>query len=276
MDQNSRKLCIDIGSYTVIIIWFLFSIFPLFWMITNSFKYPVQSFAIPPVWIFKPTLLNYKKALFSRHFFLFLQNTLIVATFSTLTSIGIGLFSAYSLARFKFRGNKATAFWMLLTSELPFISIIIPIYILWERVGLLGTKTGLIIIISALNLPFAVWIMRGFIVGIPREIEQAAIVDGCSRIGAFFRTTFFLISPGLAATTVLIFIFSWNEFILALVLTGFKSRTLPVAVTAFLSNRGILWGQMSAAGTIIAMPLFILTIIFQRYIVKGLTLGAIK
>lgn len=276
MRHENKKLFVAFYVYLLMLIWILFSVFPLFWMVTNSFKLPVQSFAIPPVWIFKPILNNYREVLFERRFFLFAQNSLIVASFSTLLVIVISLFPAYSLARFKFFGNKAIAFWILCTSMFPLIAIVIPIYILWSKFGLLDTRIGLIILYTALNLPFATWLLRGFIMGVPPEIEESAMVDGCSRIGGFFRTTVFLIAPGLTATIVLCFIFSWNEFMLALLLTGVRSRTLPVAVTAFMSNRGIVWGQMCAAGTIIAAPLLVLAAIFQRYLVRGLTLGAIK
>jgi len=262
--------------YVLTAIWLAFSVFPVFWSLFNSLKAPVVAFTMPPVWIFKPTLANYGKIFSGSSWYLYLTNTSIIASFSTILVLCAAFLPAYSLARFRFKGQQAVAFGILCIAMLPMIAIIIPIYVLWRSMGLYDTRIGLIILYGAFNLPFCIWMLRGFIATVPGEMEESAMVDGCSRIGGFLRVGLPLMSPGLAATGVLCFIFCWNEFLFALVLSSVNSRTLPVAITMFATNRGILWGQMFAASAIVAFPVFVVAAIFQRFLVSGLTLGAIK
>ena len=169
------------------------------------------------------------------------------------------------------------AFWILSIRMTPAIAAVIPIFIMLRTVRLLDNQVGLILVYSVLlNLPFVVWMMRGFFEDLPVELEESAMVDGCSRLGAFARIALVLASPGLASTAILTFLFAWNEFVFALILTATSARTMPVAVQLFMRETGILWGQMTSAAVVMMVPVIILTFFIQRYLVRGLTFGAIK
>lgn len=273
---NFLKKIKGIAAIIAGVIWLFISVYPILWMILTSLKRRVDSFSLPPKYIFKPTLENYQDVLFNRGFINFFYNSTIITILATLFTILLALFAAYSLARFNFKGNKDIAYWILTTRMAPPIAVIIPIYIYFQRIGLLDTRAGLIIMYTAINLPFAVWMLRSFIMEVPVELEESAMIDGCSRFKAFFKIVLPLIIPGILATAVFCFIFAWNEFLFALTLTGLDARTLPVAATAFMTDRGIMWGSMTAMATVIALPLMIITVFIQKYFVRGLTFGAVK
>ena len=203
-------------------------------------------------------------------------NSLIVASVNTAICLIVGSMAAFSLARYKFKGSRNIAFWILSIRMMPPVAAIIPIYILMKKLQLLDTPWCLIITYFTMNLPFVVWMMKGFFEEIPREIEESALIDGCSDFGIFIRIALPLAAPGLAATAILVFIFSWNEFIFALILTGTKAVTLPVGIIGFMKETGINWGYMTAGGVLALIPAIIFVILVQKHLVKGLTMGALK
>ncbi len=251
-------------------------LFPPAVLLVTSIKTEVDALSFPPKWIFDPTLKNYVDILNTSPLIGYAVNSLIVASLNTLLCLIVGSMAAYGLARFKFRGADNIAFWILSIRMMPPVAAIIPIYILMKSLRLLDTPWCLVITYLTFNLPFVVWMMKGFFEEIPREIEESALIDGCSDFSVFFRIALPLVAPGLAATAILVFIFSWNEFLFALILTGTKAVTLPVGIIGYMKETGINWGYMTAGGTLALIPVIVFMILVQKHLVKGLTLGALK
>jgi multiple sugar transport system permease protein len=253
---------------------------PVYWMVTISLKSEVDQFSVPPRWFnFTPTLAHYRDAFFERSFGQYLITSLIVAIISTLCAMLLGTLAAYGLARFRWprRVGSHVALWILSTRMFPPIVTAIPLFLMMRDVGLLNTRAALVIVYTAFNLPFVVWMMRGFFQEIPRELEEAARVDGDSRLGALRRIVLPLVVPGLAATAIFCLIISWNELLFALILTQTDAAmTLPVGIAGRVTQYEIKWGVMSAAGVVAMMPILIFALAVQRYLVRGLSLGAVK
>ncbi len=260
----------------ITVIIFGFVLFPPIVLFLTSIKTELDALSFPPKWIFQPTLQNYVDIFKTSPLIRFLLNSIIVASTNTVLSLGLGSLTAYGLARFKFRGSENLSFWILSIRMMPPVATIIPIYIIMKKVRLLDTPWALIIIYLSFNLPFVVWMMKGFFEDIPRAIEESALIDGCSEFAVFRKIALPLVAPGLAATAVLIFIFSWNEFLFALILTGTRAVTLPVGIIGFMKETGINWGYMAAGGMLALVPVVIFTILVQKHLVKGLTMGALK
>ena len=260
----------------ITVIIFGFVLFPPIVLFLTSIKTELDALSFPPKWIFQPTLQNYVDIFKTSPLIRFLLNSIIVASTNTVLSLGLGSLTAYGLARFKFRGSENLSFWILSIRMMPPVAVIIPIYIIMKKVRLLDTPWALIIIYLSFNLPFVVWMMKGFFEDIPRAIEESALIDGCSEFAVFRKIALPLVAPGLAATAVLIFIFSWNEFLFALILTGTRAVTLPVGIIGFMKETGINWGYMAAGGMLALVPVVIFTILVQKHLVKGLTMGALK
>jgi multiple sugar transport system permease protein len=253
---------------------------PVYWMLTISLKSEVDQFASPPRWLsFSPTLAHYADAFVSRSFGQYLVTSATVAVLSTLASVTLGTFAAYALARFRWPAklDRRLSLWILSTRMFPPIVSAVPLFLMMRDLRLLNTTAALVIVYTAFNLPFVVWMMRGFFQELPREMEEAAMMDGDSRLGALFRIILPLVVPGLAATAVFCLIMSWNEFLLALVLTQTDAAmTLPVGIAGRVTQYEIKWGVMSAAGVVAMLPILIFAMSVQRYLVRGLSLGAVK
>jgi multiple sugar transport system permease protein len=253
---------------------------PVYWMITISLKIEVDQFAIPPKWFwFAPTLQHYYEAFVTRSFGQYLLTSAIVAVVSTFFALVIGTLAAYALTRFRlpYDLDRRLSVWILSTRMFPAIVTAVPLFLMMRDLRLLNTKASLIIVYTAFNLPFVVWMMRGFFAEVPRDLEEAALVDGDSRLGALVRVVLPLVSPGLAATAVFCLIVSWNEFLFALVLTQTDaSMTLPVGIAGRVTQFEIKWGVMSAAAVVAMMPILVFALAMQRYLVRGLSLGAVK
>jgi multiple sugar transport system permease protein len=260
-------------AIALVVAW---SVFPLLMVVLTSFKSRLDAFRMPPVWLFKPTLSNYREVFELSPFGTYFVNTLVIAAASTAIALVLGSLAAYSLARFRFRAGEQLSFWIISIRMTPPVAAAIPVFILMRQLGLLDTRLGLIIMYTTFNLPFAIWLMKGFFADIPQGLEESALIDGCSRLQAFWRIAFPLAAPGLMATAVFCFTFTWNEFFFALILTGTRSQTLPVAITSFIRETGIMWGQMFAAAVLVMAPMVLFTLLVQRYLVRGLTLGAVK
>jgi multiple sugar transport system permease protein len=267
-------------KYLLIILAVLMAVVPIYWMLTISLKHEVDQFAVPPRWfIFTPTLEHYRDAFQTRSFGQYLITSAIVAIFSTFGALVIGTLAAYALARFKMphRLDRKLSLWILSTRMFPPIVTAVPLFLMMRDLQLLNTRTSLVILYTGFNLPFVIWMMRGFFVEVPRELEEAALVDGDSRMGALRRVLLPLVAPGLAATAVFCLIISWNEFLFALVMTQTDAAmTLPVGIAGRVTQYEIKWGVMSAAGVVAMMPILIFAMAVQRYLVRGLSLGAVK
>ena len=262
--------------YLVLLLMCFFLLAPIFIMFQTSFKVETQIFSVPPVWIFIPTIQNYTDVLVMDRFSRYLTNSLIVGVVSTFFTLTFGGMAAYALVRFKFMGKGVISITTLLLRMLPPAVLAVPVFVIWSDWGLLDKRSGLILVYVAMNLPFTIWILYGFIAQIPKELEEAAVIDGCNPYQVFFRVVLPLIRPGLAAAAIFTFRIAWNEFILSLVLTNRYTRTLPVATSLFLTDHGIQWGKIMAMGTLIALPPLIFTFIAARQIITGLTAGAVK
>lgn len=272
-----RKVTVGMGiKYLVIAILIAISLFPVFVLVTTSLKTQAQAFSIPPVWFFVPILKNYFEVLFQEKFLRYLSNSTVVALISTILTLIVGALAAYSLSRFRFMGRSVFSTVALALRMIAPAVLVVPLFVLWGRFGLRDTRIGLIIAYTALNLPFAIWILRSFINEIPIELDEAALIDGCSEIGIFFKIVLPLIMPGVAAASIFVFRIAWNEFLLALVLTNRFTRTLPVATSLYLTDHGIQWGKLTAMGTLIAIPALLFTFLAARRLIQGLTAGAVK
>src|SRR5690349_10103710 len=204
------------------------------------------------------------------------MNTLIVASVTSLLATVFGFLSAYSFTRFRYRGSTFLPLFYLVVRMVPRISLVLPFYVILSQVHMLNTKTALILSYTTFALPFGIWMMIGFLKELPIDLEEAAAVDGASRWQILAKVVIPLAAPGLATTAIFAFLLGWNEFLFSLILGGTESRTLPVMVAGFETDRGIRWGQLSAAAVSIMLPVVAVALVLQRHIVRGLTLGAVK
>jgi len=264
------------GRYPLLsIIAFLYLV-PVIVLILTSFKTQIQIMSNAPSWIFMPTLANYQNVMMEQGFFRYMVNSLIVGSVATFFTLIIGGFASYALVRFNFLGKGAISFSTLLLRMIPPAVLVVPIYVLWTFFRLADTRLGLIIVYVGFNLPFTIWVLISFISDIPMELEEAAVVDGCGPWRIFFQIILPLIKPGLAAAAIFTFRIAWNEFLLALVLTNRVTRTLPVATTIYLTDIGVEWGNITAMGTVVALPAILFTFLAARQLIAGLTAGAVK
>jgi multiple sugar transport system permease protein len=250
-----------------------FFLFTLVWMVLSSLKTNVQATAYPPVWLFRPTLQNYIDVFTKNPFFSYMVNSTIIAGAAVGIGLVCGLPAAYSMARHR---QAALGFLVLMVRILPGIAFLVPLFIIYRRLGLINTLSGIVLTHIIIVLPLIIWIMAGFFEDIPRELEEAALIDGSSRVGTFVRIALPLSRPGIVAATILSFIASWNNFIFVLILGGKDTITLPMAVYSFVSFEDVNWGGLTAAATIITVPILLLSLIVQRYLAGGLTMGAVK
>jgi multiple sugar transport system permease protein len=251
------------------------TLFPVLWLIQLSLKVESEAFRMPPQLIFWPTLENYV-ALFQGKFARSFGNSLIVSVATTLISLVLGVPAAYALSRAGFQADKGIALWVLTTRMAPPIAFAIPFFLTYRYLGLIDTLLGLMIIYLTFNLSLVIWMMRTFFDGLPRSLEEAAEIDGAGPWGAFLRITLPLAGPGLATTAIFCFLFAWNDFFFALVLTRSQAQMAPVAIVNFMNYEGWEWGKIAAGGTLIMLPVVIFSLLVRRYLIRGLTAGAIK
>ena len=265
--------------YLVVAIFTGFCLFPFYVIVTTALKTETAIFAWPPVWNFRPTLQSFYNALFvfgGRSAISYLINSVIISAVSTFLAVVLGAMAAYGFARFSFAGKRHLAFWILSTRFAPPVAFIVPIYLMVQKAGMLDSHIALILIYTAMNLSLVIWILRGFFSEIPIEIEEAALVDGYSRLQIFWRVALPLVRPGIVSTAILSAIFSWNEFLYAMVLTQSKAATLPVYLAGFSNSMGLAWGEYMAVGTMAVLPILVFTFALQKHLVRGLTFGAVK
>jgi multiple sugar transport system permease protein len=270
--RRTEKLGLYLITFGVAIVF----MFPLYIVISSSIKPNISMFSRPPAWVFMPTLDHFRDIFTLRRFHENVINSTIVALGSTFVSITFGSLGAYALARLKYKRMKDLAFWILSMRMFPPIAVVIPYYMLLRNIGLLDTPLGLILVYSTFNVPLTVWLMKGFFAEIPEDMEESAQVDGCTHLSAFIRITLPLAAPGIVVCSVFCFIFSWNEFLFAFMLTSSKTMTATVAVMGFWSTEAIEWGRIMAGSVVVLIPIIIFVFACQKFLIKGLTLGSIK
>jgi ABC-type glycerol-3-phosphate transport system permease component len=271
----SRRLSVAIQGAFALLATLLF-IAPILWMISTALKTGNQAFsATPQLWV-RPTLENFAHVFTGSSFGGALLTSGFTATASTLLALILGAGIAYPLARRPGAIQQQVAFWVLSLRILPPIVVIIPLFLLFRSVGLTGSLWSLIILYTYMNLPLTVWLLRGFFADLPVEIEEAAYVDGASRLRTFFGVTLPLAAPGVISTALLAFIFAWNEFLFANVLTGANTQTAPVSLTEYVNPVSVEWNNIMAAGTLVVLPVWVFALAVQRYLVRGMTMGAVK
>lgn len=272
--MTTQKLMGHVLSVLTILIALLV-FFPIFWMFLTSFKTEVDAFAFPPPLFFQPTFENYTIA-FGSGYFQHLMNTIIITGFSTLLALILGVPAAYSMAYYPTKRTNSILMWLMSTRMLPAVGVIVPLYVIFKNLRLFDTHLGLILLYTSMNLPLVIWMMHSFLTDLPYEILEAARIDGVTLWQEFRLVILPLAIPGLMATILLCFIFSWNEFFLAFNLTITKAAPLSVFITSFKTSEGLFWAKMSAAATITALPVVIVGWLAQHQLVRGLTAGAVK
>jgi len=259
----------------LIAVW-VFYFFPIYWMFSSAFKTRVDTFAIPPKLLFAPTLQYFGASFGDPRFLKALSNSLLITGATVVLSLGLGIWAAYAFARFRFPGSLLLSFSLIIVRMMPPIVFIVPVYLLFQALKLRNTHIGLILIFTVFNLPFTVWMLKSFLEEVPIELEEAAWIDGASRLRAMSQIVLPLVAPGLAATAVFAALLAWNEFLFALLLGGPNTTTLPVYLASFVGERNIDWGAIMANAVIAVLPPTILVMLVQRNLIKGLTLGAVK
>lgn len=273
---KSRPIA-KITVFLVITLALAWTVVPLSWIILSSFKFEADQFSIPPKWFpDRLTLQNYAKFFGNSEFVRSLFNSFLITFLSTAIALILGVPAAYALARFNWKHANKIAFVVLLARMTPPIVMVLPFFMIARYLNISNTYLPIVLALSFFSVPFAVWMMRGFFQEIPASIEEAAMIDGCTRFQSLRRVILPLVMPGLSATSILCALIAWNEFLFALVLTGKDTRPLPVLVNMFVSERNIEWGVMSAAAIITVLPMVIFGLLVQNDLVRGLTMGSSK
>lgn len=262
------------------------TVFPFFWILLTSLKSPGDIITVPPTFVFTPTFDNYAALVMGEQrgqysstrpdFPRFFLNSMIISFGAVAVAVAAGIPAAYALARFTFPLKNTIGFVLMSFRFVPFIAFVIPLYILYQRFGLYNTHAGLIFAYQLITLPFTIWMLRSFFMEIPSEIQEAAKIDGCSHLGVLARVILPLSMPGIAVTVILGFMFCWNAFNYPLMLAGRQTFPVTVGAIQFISYEQVLWGQMAAATIVAAVPQLVLSLMVQKYIVRGLTMGAVR
>jgi N,N'-diacetylchitobiose transport system permease protein len=268
-----------LGWNVVGLVLFAVMVFPVFWMLSTAFKGNDQIYSVTPVWVpGHPTLKHFTDALHRQYFWTDVKNSVIVVLVTVAVALVLSFFAAVALAKYRFGGRKLFIVLVIGIQMLPQAGLIIPLYVVLAKHNQVNTLTGVILVYLTFALPFCVWTLRGFILGIPKDLEEAAMVDGSTRLGAFVRILLPLVAPGLVATSVFAFITSWNEFIFANTLLHNGAKQTITVWLSFLygGNRFVDWGEIMAASTLISIPVVIFFLLVQRRIAFGLTSGAVR
>jgi N,N'-diacetylchitobiose transport system permease protein len=275
----TRRLPAKLGWNALGLVVFGVMVFPVFWMVSTAFKTNDEIYSFNPTWIpSEPTLHHFSAAINRQYFWVDVKNSVIVVVVTVAIALALSFFAAVALAKYRFSGRKLFIVLVIGIQMLPQAGLIIPLYVLLAKHHLVDQLAGVILVYLTFALPFCVWTLRGFVLGIPKDLEEAAMVDGSTRLGAFVRILLPLIAPGLVATSVFAFITSWNEFIFAnTLLSSPQKQTITVWLSyLYGGNRFVDWGEIMAASTLIAIPVVIFFLLVQRRIAFGLTAGAVK
>lgn len=265
------------GTYLLLFVVCLLVLFPIYWMVTISFKTSRDIYRVPSLFPTNPTLLNYQTLLVQKHFLINIRNSIIVATAATLVSVFIATLASYSLVRMRYRLRGAIGKLILLAYLTPSSLLFIPLSVLVARLNLGNSLHGLVLVYLTFSTPFSTWLLMGYFKGIPTDLEEQAMVDGATRLGAMFRILLPLSAPGLVAVGIFTFTGAWNELLLALIfITSEDKRTVPVGLQYLITGDVFLWGPIMAGAVFSALPVMVLYFLAQRYMVQGLSAGAVK
>ena len=275
MVKGSKNKFLDFLQILVILLTAVFILVPIYWIVSGAFKHQVDIFQLKL--LFTPTLENFE-IIFRSPYNLFdkLVNSTLVALSTILIAIPIATMAAYSFSRFRMKGERLMFVTILATQFVPAVVIVLPFFILFRDLGILDTRLALVLINLSLVMPFAIWMIKGFIDSIPLDSEEAALVDGSSRFQVILNVTLPMALPGVITAGIFCFILAWNEFLFALIITTNKAVTLPVGLSLFHAEEGVLWHLISAAGIMIMLPMFVLATIIQKHFVQGMTMGAVR
>lgn len=275
MNRRSALERVVLTIVTVLVV--LFFMLPIFWLVTTSFKFGREAFAIPPRWLFfEFTLRNFQEVLATTKISQYLLNSIIVSTGATVLSLALGVPAGYAIARSQSRILNSSAYFFLILLMVPPIAMLIPFYLIMRDLRLLGTYASLIILDTVFDAAFVVWMMRSYFADVPKEMEEAALVDGASRFAAFWRVALPLSIPGVVAAAIYVIIFSWNDFLFALMLTSPETKTIPLGILASFSAVEINWGKMAVMCLFAIIPALVIALFLNRYFVQGATMGATK
>jgi multiple sugar transport system permease protein len=276
--RSPGRLAAASGKYAAASLVAILTLFPLFWLVTTSFKNSVDIFRSPPaLLVFEPTLENWLRTVVQNDRFLkYLYNSLVVAGGATFVTVAAASLAAYALARYDFVGSRLVSLGILAARLVPGATMIIPYFVLFRWYALVDSLGGLTLAYTGFSLPFACWLMYGFFLDVPTEVEESARIDGCSDLQAFLRVALPLTLPGVGTTAMLVFIGAWNEFLFALVLSGREAKTLPVFLASAIAEHYVRWGDLFAVATVMLVPVAVLVLLAQRSLVHGLTAGAVK
>ena len=270
--RRGSRLATRYVAATILTLLFLF---PVYWLFIIAFKTPEEIFHSPPVWYPAHIQFGNFAVLFKDGDAVTVGNSLFIAACSTVISMFFGTLGAYSLARFR-TGGENLAVWIISQRMVPPIAIVFPLFLLYVWFGWVDTYYGLILLYTSFNLPYVIWMMRGYIEDVPVDLEQSALVDGCTRWQVLFRVVFPMVRTGLFATAVFTFVFAWNDFIFALVMTRSAVTTYPVQVTHYFGAQSNFWAKIAAMSVLGTMPVFVAVAAAQKYLVRGISLGAVK
>jgi multiple sugar transport system permease protein len=272
-----------IGSYLlsiigiiVIVVVCLIALVPYLWTFLSGFKERTDILSTVPRLFFNPTLKNFPEAFITNGFFLYLRNSVGTAIFAVLLCLLVGVPAAYSFSRFHIFGKKHLYFYFLTTRMCPGVAEALPLYIMFSKLGLLGTMPGLVLAHCTFIVAFVIYVMRTFFDDIPEELDNAALIDGYTEWGAFRHVILPIVKPGVASTALLSFVFSWNEMLFSLILGGHTAKTLPASFSGLITPHGTYWGQLCAAAGVVTLPIIIIAAILQKYLIRGLSLGAVR
>jgi len=271
MNSKVNKL----GLIAVLLICGVF-LFPVVWTVSVSFKEPVDAFAMPPKWFFVPTLENHIYIWVEQPFLRYLKNSVLVSFFTPVISVSVSALAAYAFSRWRTGIARSSLLFILTFRMVPVTLIVLPLYVIAYNVGMHDNPVTLVLIYSALNIPFSLWLLRGFFMDIPLALDEAAMIDGCTRFGAFWRVILPTVRPGLIAASIFSFALAWNEYFVALMLTGRRTKLLTVAAAEYRGELIQYWSYSAAAAVGIILPAVVFMMIVQRYFTRGLTFGAVK
>lgn len=276
--MRRRRLIKQFIVVSLLIIVVVVLLFPFLWMVSTSLKPPEEVFTPRPRWIpLNPTLQNFVHILGETSFPRYFLNSVVVAFVTMLLALVVTVFAGYALSRYRFRGKQAFSLWLLVSQMFPPMLLVIPIFVLMLKLGLYNTYASLIITYGTFALPFSTWMLKAYFDTVPLDLEEAAMVDGCTRLQALARVVLPLAAPGIVTVALFVFILAWQEYMFALTLTRTTDmRTLPVGISLFLGEYRVLWGSLMAGSVVVTAPVILLFSYLQRYIVEGLTLGAVK
>jgi len=277
MNARIKKKLMTSSIYVLLIIFIVITLFPLLWLLITSIKIPKDYYASPPVWLPSQVTIEHYKVLFTTYGAgPFIKNSIIIAAGNTILVLLLGIPAAYAIARHSI-GGKNFAFWILSQRMLPPVAAVIPLFMLFSKLRLIDTYTGLILTYSIFNLSFAVWMLIGFFRDTPQELYEAAMLDGCNEVQTIIKVILPIIAPGVVVVALFCFVFAWNELMFAMTFSRTNAKTLMMVIASTMqSPTGIFFGEAAGAAVIGLIPPFILTLFFQRYLVRGLSFGAVK